>query len=185
MTRKTNNLNLPTVLTIFRIALVLPLTFLILQDNNLARIVALVCFIIASITDFLDGNLARRRHQVTKIGIFLDPLADKMLVNLTFLTLVYLNVVPLWIFAVILVRDFIVDGIRMMSAKDGVTMAASKLGKSKTMIQMFTLVFMILNLIIKNDILGTINTILLYIVLILTVLSGLDYLKKGRKQLIK
>ena len=89
MTRKTNNLNLPTVLTIFRIVLVLPLTFLILQDNNLARTVALVCFVLASITDFLDGNLARRRHQVTKIGIFLDPLADKMLINLTFLALVY------------------------------------------------------------------------------------------------
>ena len=167
-------INLPTVLTIVRIVLVIPTTILILQDNVTARIIALVCFIIASLTDFIDGRLARKRHIVTDLGAFLDPLADKMLVNLTFLALVTLNIIPLWMFAVILVRDFAVDGMRMMAAKTGVTVAASIFGKAKTMIQMITLSLILANMAIASDVLTIINTVLLYIVLILTVFSGID-----------
>ena len=117
--------------------------------------------------------------------MFLDPLADKMLVNLTFLALVVLNIVPLWMFAVILIRDFAVDGMRMMSAKSGKVVAASIYGKSKTMVQMITLTLILLNIILNNNILSVINNILLYVVVILTILSGVDYLRKGWKLLIK
>ena len=108
-----------------------------------------------------------------------------MLVNLAFLALVYLNIVPLWMFAIILVRDFAVDGMRMVSAKNGVTISASIFGKAKTMVQMITLTLIIFNLILNNNILATVNIILLYFVIILTLFSGADYLTKGWKQLTK
>jgi len=111
----------------------------------------------------------------------LDPLADKMLVNLTFLALVVLNIVPVWMFGVILIRDFAVDGLRMMAARKRITLSASKFGKLKTMTQMITITLILINMIFGNEIFATINTILLYIVIILTIFSGLDYLYKGRK----
>ena len=182
---KTTLINGPTLLTFLRIILVLPLMILIFQDNGIARIFALICFVVASVTDFIDGRWARSAHMVTNLGAFLDPLADKMLINLTFLALVYLNVVPLWMFAVILVRDFAVDGMRMLSARNGITISASIFGKAKTMVQMITLSLIIGNLTINNEIFSIINTILLYIVLFLTLFSGIDYLIKGWKQLTK
>ncbi len=185
MAKKKSIITGPTILTIVRIVLVLPLMILIFQDNLPAKIIALICFIVASATDFIDGRWARKVHLVTDLGAFLDPLADKMLVNLTFLALVYLGVVPLWMFAVILVRDFAVDGMRMISAKNGITISASIFGKTKTMVQMITLALVIFNLILNNNILATINIILLYFVIILTIFSGADYLTKGWKQLTK
>lgn len=149
-----------------------------------AKIVALICFIIASATDFVDGRWARRDKLVTDFGAFLDPLADKMLTNLTFLAFVILGFMPIWMFMLILIRDYAVDGIRMIAARKNVTISASIFGKLKTTIQMITLISMILNLIFMNEPLGVINVILLYIVMFLTLYSGLDYLIKGRKLMI-
>lgn len=177
-------LNLPTILTILRIALIAPLMICIFMDNLAAQIITILCFVLASITDFVDGRLARKNKQVTTLGEFLDPLADKMLVNLTFLALVVLGRVPVWIFAIILVRDFIVDGIRMLAAKNRITIAASKYGKLKTMVQMITITLILMNVIIGNEVFGVINTVLLYIVVVLTVFSGCDYLIKSRKLMI-
>lgn len=178
-------LNGPTILTIARIILTIPLMICIFIDNLPAQIITLICFVVASATDFIDGRWARKSKKVTELGIFLDPLADKMLVNLTFLALVVSGLVPFWMFAIILIRDFAVDGMRMMQAKSGKVIAASIYGKAKTMTQMITLTLILLNVILKFDPLNIINTILLYIVVILTVLSGVDYLTKGWKQLIK
>ncbi|MBR2710452.1 CDP-diacylglycerol--glycerol-3-phosphate 3-phosphatidyltransferase [Candidatus Saccharibacteria bacterium] len=178
-------MNGPTILTILRIILIAPLMICIFMDNLPAQIITVICFVAASITDFIDGRWARKTKKVTDLGVFLDPLADKMLVNLTFLALVVLNIVPLWMFAVILIRDFAVDGMRMMSAKSGKVVAASIYGKSKTMVQMITLTLILLNIILNNNILSVINDILLYVVVILTILSGVDYLRKGWKLLIK
>lgn len=149
-----------------------------------AKIVALICFIIASATDFMDGRWARRDKLVTDFGAFLDPLADKMLTNLTFLAFVILGFMPIWMFMLILIRDYAVDGIRMIAARKNVTISASIFGKLKTTIQMITLISMILNLIFMNEPLGVINIILLYTVMFLTLYSGLDYLIKGRKLMI-
>ena len=183
--KKTNIINLPTILTLIRVILVIPLFVLIFFDNLPAKILTLAFFIVASVTDFVDGYLARKNKQVTDLGAFLDPLADKMLVNLTFLALTYQNLVPIWLFAIIIVRDFMVDGVRMMEAKKDITLAASKTGKAKTMVQMITLSLILLNKIIGSEIFTNINFALLIIVLVLTVISGLEYLVKGRKSIIK
>ena len=176
-------MNGPTVLTVIRIVLTIPLVFLLFVNELPAQIAAISCFVLASITDFIDGRWARKTQKVTDLGAFLDPLADKMLVNLTFLALVYLNLVPLWMFAIILIRDFTVDGMRMMAAKTGITVSASIFGKLKTMVQMVTVVLILLNRILNLEPLNLINAILLYIVVFLTLYSGALYLIKARKLL--
>ena len=176
--------NLPNLLSLIRILPVIPFTIGIFMDNTGAKVVAIICFAVASLTDFVDGRLARKYDMVTKLGKFLDPLADKMLVNLAFLSLVALGQVPVWVFAVILVRDFMVDGLRMIAASNGVTIAASKIGKIKTLTQMVTLIMVMINMITENPILANINSVMLVVVVIITVASGLDYLIKGRKLMI-
>lgn len=183
--KKIKTLNGPTVLTIIRIILVLPFMIFLFQDGVVSKIIALICFIVASVTDFIDGRWARKAKIVTDLGAFLDPLADKMLINLAFLALVYLNIMPLWMFAVILVRDFAVDGLRMMVARNGKTISASIFGKAKTMTQMFTVALIILNMTLNNHILAIINQILLYIVVIITLYSGLEYFKAFNKIKLK
>lgn len=175
----------PTYLTILRMLLSVAFLVFATLPDTWPRITALVIFIVASITDKIDGHWARKSKQVTDLGAFLDPLADKMLINLAFLALVYLGVVPLWVFAVILVRDFAVDGMRMMAARNKITIAASFFGKLKTTVQMIALIILLLNLIINNDIVGILGQIALYLALALTIFSGLDYLIKGKKLLIK
>ena len=138
-----------------------------------------------AISDLIDGKWARRDKIVTDLGAFLDPLADKMLVNLAFLALVALGMVPVWVFAIILVRDFAVDGMRMMAARDGVTIAASFYGKLKTTTQMTALIILLLNLIVNLEFFTIVGNIALYLALILTVFSGGDYLIKGWKKVIK
>lgn len=153
------------------------------MDNFPAQLASIIIFVIASLTDFIDGRLARKNHQVTKLGAFLDPLADKMLVNLTFLALVAMDLMPLWMFGVILIRDFAVDGMRMMVATTGTVISASIYGKLKTMVQMFTVVLILTNRIVNSEFLSTVNLVLLYIVVFLTVWSGIIYLKKGFQKL--
>lgn len=174
----------PTYLTILRMVLSIIFMLFALHPDIWAHVVALTIFAVAAITDKVDGNWARRSHQVTDLGAFLDPLADKMLVNLAFLVLVYTDVVPIWVFAVILVRDFAVDGMRMMSARNGVTIAASFYGKLKTTIQMIALLILLANTIFNNEVVSVLGNIVLYCALILTVFSGLDYLARGLKSAI-
>jgi CDP-diacylglycerol---glycerol-3-phosphate 3-phosphatidyltransferase len=178
-------INGPTYLTILRIILSLVFLIFILIPETWAQIVALIIFIIAAITDKIDGIWARQSHIVTDLGAFLDPLADKMLVNLAFLALVYLGMVPVWAFAIILVRDFAVDGLRMMFAKKGIPVAASFFGKLKTTFQMLALAVLIFNLIVNLTPITIISNILLYLALIFTVLSGANYFKKAYQKILK
>ncbi len=184
-TKFTQAITGPTLLTILR--MVLSVAFLVFAtlSDTWAKITALVIFIVASITDKIDGIWARNSKQVTDLGAFLDPLADKMLINLAFLVLVYLNIVPLWVFATILVRDFAVDGIRMMAARQRVTIPASFYGKLKTTVQMTALIILLLNNIINNDLIAILGNVALYLALVLTVFSGIDYIYKGYKKFIK
>lgn len=175
----------PTILTIGRMLLSILFTIFVLLPFMWAKIVALVIFVIASLTDLIDGKWARKKKIVTDLGAFLDPLADKMLVNLAFLVLVYLNVIPLPVFAVILVRDFAVDGMRMMAARSGKTISASYLGKLKTTTQMTALIIILLNLITNIELFTIFGNIALYLALALTIISGADYLIKGYKEVIK
>lgn len=173
----------PTYLTILRMLLSVIFMIFALIPVTWAKITALIIFIAAAVTDKIDGHWARQQKTVTDLGAFLDPLADKMLVNLAFLVLTYLNVVPIWVFAIILVRDFAVDGMRMMMAKKGVTISASFLGKLKTTVQMLALIILLLNQITNLSLLAILGNITLYAALILTVISGADYLIKGGKSL--
>lgn len=182
---KKSLLNGPTVLTIVRIILVLPFLFCVLSDDLVLKILAFVIFVGASLTDLVDGKWARKKKIVTDLGAFLDPLADKMLVNLAFLALVYLNIVPLWLFALILVRDFAVDGMRMTAARSGVTISASIFGKLKTTFQMISLSILILNLSANLVAFSVLGNIILYIAFFLTLYSGADYLIKGAKLITK
>ena len=198
-------INFPTILTILRMILAFVFLVLMLCGMNICNwdtrfssaetmqpcnseeiaffIAAITVFIAAAITDKIDGDYARKHNQVTELGKFLDPLADKMLVNTAFLLFVAMGVVPVWAFALILWRDFAVDGMRMMVAAKGEVVAASIWGKAKTMTQMVTLVLLLLNLILENVTLTVIGLVLMYVVVILTVFSGVDYLVKGLKKI--
>lgn len=175
----------PTYLTLIRMVLAIVFSIFVMIPYTWTKITALVIFITAAITDKIDGIWARRKKLVTDLGAFLDPLADKMLVNLAFLILTYQNIIPLWVFAIILVRDLAVDGMRMMAARNKITIAASFYGKAKTTAQMLTLSIFLLNTIINNNVLDIIGNILLYLSLVLTIFSGLDYLIKGYNKVIK
>ncbi len=182
---KKNQLTGPTYLTIARMIISVIFMIFVLVPTAWARIVALVLFVAGTISDLIDGKWARKQKIVTDLGAFLDPLADKMLVNLAFLALVAMGVIPIWVFAIILVRDFAVDGIRMMTARNGVTIAASFYGKLKTTFQLTALIIILLNLIVNIELFNILGNITLYVALILTVFSGADYLVKGWKKLIK
>ena len=175
----------PTYLTILRMILACLFMVFVMMPEIWAKIVALVIFIVAALSDKIDGEWARRQKIVTDLGAFLDPLADKMLVNLAFLVLTYLGIVPIWVFAVIIVRDLAVDGMRMMAARSGVTIAASIYGKLKTTVQMIAIIIILVNLIFELPFLTVLGNIALYLALALTVFSGADYLIKGWKHVIK
>ena len=196
-------INFPTILTILRMILVVPFLICLLEGWRVCEqyvngsvcpagateaqmplyVSALIIFIFAALTDKIDGDYARKHKQVTDLGKFLDPLADKMLVNSAFLAFVVMGVMPFWMLVVILWRDFAVDGMRMMVAAKGEVVAASIWGKAKTMTQMVTLVLLLLNLILGNVTLTVIGLVLMYAVVILTVFSGVDYLVKGMKKI--
>ena len=183
--KQTNKLTGPTYLTIALMILSVLFMVFVLLPETWAKIVALILFVAGAISDLVDGKWARHDKIVTDLGAFLDPLADKMLVNLAFLALVVLGIIPVWVFAIILVRDFAVDGMRMMAARDGVTIAASFYGKLKTTVQMTALIILLLNLIVNLELFAILGNITLYAALILTIFSGGDYLIKGWKKVIK
>ena len=181
-------MNLPNKLSLMRVGLVPVLVvfyYLEITTNNFViegivfqRFLALI-FIIASLTDFLDGYIARKYHLVTVFGKFLDPLADKLIVMTALLILNDKGIVPMWITLIILAREFIVTGIRLIAVGEGKVIAASKLGKYKTALTMVALVLLLLYPF--ANIFPVIGIYILYVGVILTVISGLDYFIKNKK----
>ncbi len=142
-------LNLPNKLTIFRIILVPIFIALIavsayFEDLNWLVFVALGVYIIASITDFIDGKIARKYNLITDFGKIMDPLADKILVSSGFIMLTYLDIIPGWITAIVICRDFFVDGLRMLASTKNIVVPAMLSGKIKTSFEMFTIIFALL-----------------------------------------
>lgn len=196
-------MNLPNKLTIFRIILV-PIMVIIpflgidgkVAGIPVSWIIIDLIFILASITDKLDGYLARKNNQVTTFGKFLDPLADKILVLSAMVMLVEMTKLPAWIPIIVLAREFLVSGYRLVAVeKGGKVIAASKWGKLKTVTQMIAIILAFLDLnafgecfsgtLIGGDlILNVIVTIMMIIQTIATIFSGIDYMK-GAKELIK
>ena len=138
----------------------------------------LIIFIVASLTDFFDGYYARKYHLITTYGKFMDPLADKLLVNITLLLLILDARVHPLVFILMFIRDIAVDGLRMLSSSKGVVIAAGQLGKAKTALQMVAIISIYLKIPI-------ISTVLIYLALIMSLLSGMLYLYNGRKIILE
>lgn len=181
-------MNLPNKITLARIILVPVFMAFLLLEGPKGRtlfphqeIVAAVIFIIAAVTDGLDGYIARSRKQVTVLGKFLDPLADKLLVSAALISLVQLREVQAWIVWIILAREFAVTGLRAVAATSGEVISASKLGKIKTILQVVAITVILLHNWPFSMFGINIGTPLIYAALIFTVISGIDYFIKARK----
>ena len=172
-------MNLPNKLTIFRVILVIPFVALMLNGYDLW---AVAVFIIASLTDLLDGKIARKYNLITDFGKFMDPLADKLLVCAARICLVEMGRLPAWMVIVIISREFIISGFRLVASDNGVVIAASYWGKFKTTFQMLMIIVLILNL---GGVFDMIGLVLTWIALILTVVSLIDYLVKNKQVILE
>lgn len=170
-------MNLPNKLTIFRVILIpFFIVFLLVPITPIDKWIALAIFIIASLTDLLDGKIARKYGLVTNFGKFMDPLADKLLVCSALICLIELDRIPSWMVIVIIAREFIISGFRLVAADNGVVIAASYWGKFKTTFQMVAVCLLIADI----EALGLFAQIVLWIAVILTVVSLVDYLIKNK-----
>ena len=172
------NMNLPNKLTMLRILLIpVFMLFLLLGHSYIAAVV----FIVASVTDTLDGQIARRYNLVTNFGKIMDPLADKLLVFSAFLCMIQLGIVPAWMVVIILARELLIVSLRAVAAAQGTVIAASWWGKTKTVSQMAAVVLLLL----KNWPFGPdgfpLATIVLWVAVILTIVSGVDYIIKNKE----
>lgn len=175
-------MNLPNKLTLLRVIMIpFFVCFLLLENgvNPTYRYIAAAVFIIASFTDMLDGKIARKYNLVTNFGKFMDPLADKLLVCSGLICFTALNQLPAWIVIVIISREFIISGFRLVASDNGVVIAASYWGKFKTVSQMIMSVLLILNI----PALSLVTTVFIWIAAILTVVSLVDYIAKNYRVL--
>ncbi len=174
-------MNLPNKLTIVRVILIPFFVFFLLGDfwGDVSDYIALAIFIIASLTDLLDGKIARKYNLVTNFGKFMDPLADKLLVCSALICFVELRKLPAWIVIIIIAREFIISGFRLVAADNGVVIAASFYGKFKTVSQMVMIILLHLNT--QNAFINVLTSVAVYVALIMTVVSLIDYLYKNRE----
>lgn len=170
-------MNLPNRLTILRIFLIPFFVFFMLSDFS--KWIALIIFVVASLTDMLDGKIARKYNLVTDFGKFMDPLADKLLVCSALICLVELKRIPAWIVIAIISREFIISGFRLIAAEKQIVIAANFWGKIKTVCQMFMVILMIAN--IRE--LMLITQIMMWLSLILTVVSLMTYMVQNKSVL--
>jgi CDP-diacylglycerol--glycerol-3-phosphate 3-phosphatidyltransferase len=143
------------------------------------RYIAAAIFIIAALSDLLDGYIARKHNLVTNFGKFMDPLADKLLVSSALICLVELKLLPAWIVIVIIAREFIISGFRLIASDNGVVIAASWWGKIKTVVQMVMSIMLIINL--DFVFINVLEQIAVYLAAVLTIISLLDYMIKNKK----
>jgi CDP-diacylglycerol--glycerol-3-phosphate 3-phosphatidyltransferase len=145
------------------------------------RYIAAAIFIIAALSDLLDGYIARKHNLVTNFGKFMDPLADKLLVSSALICLVELKLLPAWIVIVIIAREFIISGFRLIASDNGVVIAASWWGKIKTTVQMIMSIMLIINL--DFVFINVLEQIAVYLAAVLTIISLIDYMIKNKKVL--
>ena len=167
-------MNLPNKLTILRIIMILPFLLVLYLGVPYADYIALAIFILASLTDMLDGQIARKRHLITDFGKFADPLADKMLVTAAMLWFVELGEMPAWALLIVIVREFSVSGLRMVASEKGRVIAAGWSGKVKTASTMICIVLMFL------PIPPWLNTACVAVIVVTTLWSGVEYFVKNR-----
>ena len=172
-------MNLPNKLTILRVIMIPFFVAALMVDggtNQTMRYVAAAIFIIASLTDMLDGKIARKYNLVTNFGKFMDPLADKLLVCSALICMIELGQLPAWMVIIIISREFIISGFRLIASDNGRVIAASYWGKFKTTFQMVMICLMIANI----EALSVLTTIVMWVALVLTVVSLVDYLMKNK-----
>ncbi|MGI6017258.1 MAG: CDP-diacylglycerol--glycerol-3-phosphate 3-phosphatidyltransferase [Marvinbryantia sp.] len=178
-------MNLPNKLTVIRMILIIPFVVLMMMGGDrTTRYVALAIFIIASVTDWFDGYLARKNHLVTNFGKFMDPLADKLLVCSAMICLVAEGSLPAWVVIIIISREFVISGFRLIASDNGIVIAASWWGKFKTTSQMLMIILLILNLGENIYVFAVLEQVFIWLALILTVISLVDYIVKN-KQVIR
>ena len=167
-------MNLPNKLTLLRIVLILPFLLVLYLDVPFASYIALAIFIVASLTDMLDGQIARKRNLITDFGKFADPLADKMLVTAAMLWFVEIGQMPGWALLIVIVREFAVSGLRMVASDKGRVIAAGWSGKVKTAATMVCIVLMFL------PIPEVLNTVCVAVIVVTTIYSGVEYFFKNK-----
>jgi len=187
-------MNLPNKLTVFRVILIIPFVLLLLGGYaqwdwftaifggvlEYTDYIALAIFIVASLTDLLDGKIARKYNLVTNFGKFMDHLADKLLVCAALICLIELQRIPAWIVIIIISREFIISGFRLVAADNRIVIAASYWGKFKTTFQMVMVCLMIANI----DALAVLTQVVMWAAVALTVVSLIDYLAKNKSVLL-
>ena len=169
-------MTLPNILTCVRVLLIPVFMVLAYQNNMPCDIASLIVYVVACLTDYVDGYLARKNNQVTNFGKFMDPVADKLLVMAALLIFIEDGTIPAWAVAIILGREFIVSALRMVAASEGLVIAANMWGKAKTMITMITLIFLLCP--IGPILLGPVSLqdIMIWITVIITAISGTTYI---------
>jgi CDP-diacylglycerol--glycerol-3-phosphate 3-phosphatidyltransferase len=189
-------MNLPNKLTVLRIFLAFILMGLLFLSGLAAKVLAILVFLTACLTDYLDGKIARARHCITDFGKIMDPLADKVLVLGAFLSFVEMQLVPAWMVVIIIVRELFLTGVRFLAMRRGLVLAAESAGKHKTVSQMVTIFVILVFLVIRETgvtfsfwnvdlekILRNSIFFLMIVTVALTIVSGLTYFWNNRKLL--
>ena len=184
LTEKGALLNFPNIITLLRVTVIPVLFFLLLSPGRDGSLIIAGLFILAALTDLLDGYLARKYEIVTVMGKFLDPIADKLIVNTAMILMIPIGRISAWIVAIIIIRDFVVDGIRAISQSEGFVIQASRLGKRKTLCQVFAVSALMIHYPFLGADAHVVGTVILYIALVLSVTSGIDYLIKFYKNIL-
>jgi len=185
MISRHDTFNLPNTITLLRISVV-PFLFILLADpGEFWSMVIAVLFVIASVTDFLDGYFARKYQLVTTMGKFLDPIADKIIVNTAMILMIPIGRIPAWIVAVTIIRDLIVDVIRSIASAEGIYIQASILGKQKTVTQIIAVTALMIHYSLFGINTHVVGTVILYIALLLTIYSGVDYFIKLYRSVVE
>ena len=172
-------MNLPNKLTTLRVIMIpFFVVFMLADMGRTGDYIALALFCLASLTDFFDGYLARKNHLVTNFGKFMDPLADKLLVGSAAICLIEMGRIPAWVVVILISREFIISGFRLIAADNGVVIAASMRGKFKTVCQMFMTIALILHL--DTPVWAVVEQVLIWGSVALTIVSLVDYIYKNR-----
>ena len=175
--------NLPNTITLLRLAVIPVLFFLLLNPGRILSMVIAVLFIIAAITDLIDGYVARKYNIVTTMGKFLDPVADKLIVTTAMIMMIPIGRIPAWIVVFIIMRDLLVDGLRSIASAEGLVIDASRLGKQKTLCQIVAVSALLIH---YDTVFGldahAVGIVVLFLALALTMWSGADYFIKFYKK---